>query len=292
MTEKTTLPTVTRKDIVEGLRGLGLHRGDGVMVHSSLKSFGRVEGGAQTVIDALMETVTSDGAVMMPSFNHGGAFDEGQPGYYDPTETPTCNGAIPDLFWRLPGVYRSLNPTHPFAAWGRNAMPYVQFDHRVLTMGLGSPLALLYESDSYCLLLGATYESNTFHHVVEVLLDAHCLGLRTEAYPVRLPDGRMVMGRTWGWRERGCPYTRAERYVQVMRERGQERTTMIGNSKVVLFRLQDCFEAVAEMLRKGFDEVVPCAQCSIRPRKAPESVPSDWDKERGCLLPDSVAWTY
>ena len=110
------------------------------MVHSSLKSFGRVEGGARTVIAALMEVITPEGTLLFPSFNHGRAFEEGQPGYFDPRETPTTNGAIPDLFWRMPGVLRSLAPTHAFAAWGKNARRYMQFHHRTLTMGPESPL--------------------------------------------------------------------------------------------------------------------------------------------------------
>jgi len=292
MKDRTLLPTVTTKDIVEGLRRLGLRAGDGVMVHSSLRSFGHVEGGARAVIDALMETVAAEGTLMMPSFNHGGAFGPGRPGYYDPRETPTSNGAIPDLFWRLPGVYRSLNPTHAFAAWGRNAKEYTEFHHRTLTMGPKSPLGLLHADGGCVLLLGATYDSNSFHHVVEMTLNARCVGLRTEACPVRLADGRTVMGRTWGWRERGCPYTKAGKYHELMRERGQEKTIMIGNSKIIFFRLHDCFEAAAQLLRQGFDDLVPCAQCPIRPRKTPQTVPSDWDEEHGCLLPDSVAWTY
>ena len=119
MTNSPSISQITHKDIVKGLRKLGLTQGMSVMVHSSLKSFGFVKGGAQTVVGALMEVVTSEGTLMMPSFNHGAPFEEGSPGYYSPIETPTTNGIIPDTFWRIKGVYRSLNPTHPFAAWGK-----------------------------------------------------------------------------------------------------------------------------------------------------------------------------
>ena len=52
---------VTRDNIVSGLRKLGLGSGDLVTMHSSLKSLGHVEGGAQTVIEALIETVGPQG---------------------------------------------------------------------------------------------------------------------------------------------------------------------------------------------------------------------------------------
>ncbi|GAH16154.1 unnamed protein product, partial [marine sediment metagenome] len=187
---------VSRHDIIAGLRELGISAGDGLMVHSSLSSFGYVEGGAQTVIEALQEALTPDGTLLLPSFNHGAAFREGGAGYFDPTETPTTNGAIPDLFWRLPDVRRSLNPSHAFAAWGREARRYTEFHHRTLTLGPESPLGLLLADDGSCLLMGVGYAPNTFHHVVEMSTGAPCLGLRTTAHPVVLPDGRRVEGRT------------------------------------------------------------------------------------------------
>ena len=59
--------TVSKKDIVEGLREIGLKEGDIVIVHTSLKSMGYVCGGAQTVIEALIEVVTSEGTIVMPT---------------------------------------------------------------------------------------------------------------------------------------------------------------------------------------------------------------------------------
>jgi aminoglycoside 3-N-acetyltransferase len=59
---------LTKDDIVEGLRGLGLERGAAVEVHSSLSSMGFVEGGAPTVIQALMEVVGEEGAIVMSAY--------------------------------------------------------------------------------------------------------------------------------------------------------------------------------------------------------------------------------
>src|SRR5512140_3125911 len=120
MTSLDHLPLLIQADIRSGLEALGRLPGAGVMVHSSLSSFGRVEGGARAVIAALMDVVTPQGTLMMPSFNHDEIFREGGPGYYHPGESITTNGAIPEQFWRLPGVQRSLDPTHPIAAWGKH----------------------------------------------------------------------------------------------------------------------------------------------------------------------------
>jgi aminoglycoside 3-N-acetyltransferase len=286
-------PTAINKDdIKRGLREVGVRAGMGLVVHASLRSFGYVVGGAARVIEALRELITADGTLLMPSFNHGVPFEDQGPGIYDPLSTPTINGAIADQFWRLPGVYRSLDPTHPVAAWGKHAQRYVAGHHRTLTMGPQSPLGLLHADGGSCLLLGVDYTSNTFHHIVEMTIGAPCLGRRTEAYPVLLPDGRRVVGRTWGWRNGACPFTDQNRYGSEMRARGLDREVMIGTCRATLFALRDCFDVVSEMLRYGKDGFPPCRGCPVRPRVVAQTVPSDWNAATQALLPDSAAWTY
>lgn len=283
-------PQIDRESIRRGLRDLGLEAGMHLMVHSSLKRFGRVVGGPQAVIEALMDVLSVRGTLLMPSFNHGAPFEAGGPGYFHPAETPTTNGAIPDAFWRMPAVSRSWNPTHAFAAWGRHATRYTQVHHRTLTMGPDSPLGLLLADDGYCLFLGTDYSTNTFHHAVEMSTGAPCLGLRTEAYPVILPDGRRVLGRTWGWRAGTCPFTDTERYAPLMQDK--QRQIMIGQSRATLYRLRDGFEVVADLLTHGGFGYPGCRGCDIRPRRVPQTVALDWDAEAGQLCPDSEALTY
>jgi aminoglycoside 3-N-acetyltransferase len=239
-----------------------------------------------------METLTPEGTLLMPSFNHGAPFEEGGVGYYHPGQTPTTNGAIPDLFWRLPGVRRSLDPTHPYAAWGKNSRRYTEFHHRTLTMGPRSPLGMLCADDGCCLLLGVGYWSNTFHHVVEMTTGVPCLGLRTEAYPIVLPDGRKVTGRTWGWRAETCPINDRAIYREEMEARGLQQSVMIGGCLAILYRLKDGFTVISELLRTGKNGLPPCSRCPIRPRVVEQTVESDWDAERQLLLPVSEAWNY
>lgn len=265
-------------DLVEGLQKLGVQRGMGLMVHSSLSAFGHVEGGALTVIEALKAVVGEEGTLLMPSFNHGGAFVEGSVGYYDPTVTPTTNGAIPDTFWRLPGVFRSLDPTHPFAAWGRNACRYIERHHLALTMGEDSPLGLLAREGGYQLNLGTTHATATAKHLAETMRRTPCLGLRTEEYPVRLPTGEMVKHRTWGWRERSCPLTESGELIEAEMERLRlQRKGQIGHATVTFFKLADFLAAVFGLLDNGYGEYPPCRRCAIRPRRVATTVPSDWE---------------
>lgn len=58
---------VNKEDIKRGLIELGVSPGMILEVHSSLSSFGYVDGGANTVIDALKEVVTEEGSIFMPA---------------------------------------------------------------------------------------------------------------------------------------------------------------------------------------------------------------------------------
>ena len=51
---------ISKEMIKEGLTALGIKPGMKLMVHSSLKSFGEVEDGADTVLDALFEVVNGN----------------------------------------------------------------------------------------------------------------------------------------------------------------------------------------------------------------------------------------
>ena len=61
------MKVITKQDIINGLVDLDLQSGDEIEVHSSLSSFGFVDGGAKTVISALKEVVGESGSIFMPA---------------------------------------------------------------------------------------------------------------------------------------------------------------------------------------------------------------------------------
>ncbi len=56
-----------KSDIIKALTKAGVMQGQTVMVHTSLSSLGFVCGGAQTVIESLMECVGENGTILMPA---------------------------------------------------------------------------------------------------------------------------------------------------------------------------------------------------------------------------------
>lgn len=175
---------VTKEAIVKGLRNLGLCRGDHVMVHCSLSALGFVCGGAQMVIEALMEVVTPQGTIMMPTQTWKNMDPESGVHWEEPKEwwqdirdhwpaydkdlTPTNTmGAVAEMFRRWPGTLRSDHPVRSVAAWGHFASYFIENHDLIDIFGETSPIAKLYEKHGKVLLIGVDYDKNTSFHLAD-----------------------------------------------------------------------------------------------------------------------------
>ena len=165
-------------------KSLGIRPGLVIIMHSSLSKIGWTVGGPVAVIKALMEILTSEGTLIMPTFS-GDNTDPSQwenppvpkswwdvirnemPAYH-PKITPTRGmGTIIETFRKWPKVIRSDHPTSSFAAWGRYA-EYITKNHELITdLGEDSPLARIYDLDGKILLVGVSHENNTSLHLAE-----------------------------------------------------------------------------------------------------------------------------
>ena len=155
------MDTVNQSDIVEGLRTMGLTTGNKVMVHSSLSSMGHVESGAETVVDAFLEVLGSEGTLMVPTFTHSGTE------YFDPLESPSKNGAITEAVRKRPEAVRSFHPTHAVAVIGPDAESLVEGDVECGALGRDCALDRLRKSGGYVFLLGVSQEYNSTIHIGE-----------------------------------------------------------------------------------------------------------------------------
>jgi aminoglycoside 3-N-acetyltransferase len=157
---------LTQKDIEVGLRQLGLGRGDAVEVHSSLSSFGWVEGGAPTVVDALMNVVGENGALIMSAYPVSLPLpltgQEKARGilakvkiFGEDYDGRTGMGAIADEFQRRPATCLGRG-IHRVCAWGYDAARHSQEGYRHLL-----------DLDGWVLLLGVDIHRCSSMHVAE-----------------------------------------------------------------------------------------------------------------------------
>lgn len=152
------------------LLSLGVKAGDALMVHSSLKSMGRVEGGAETVIAALRAVLGEEGTLMLPALSYATSCKDL---YFSNLETPSCVGVIPETFRKMEGVRRSNHPTHSVCVIGKyrdEICEGAELDHTPI--GPHSAFMKLADYHGKILLLGCPFARNTFMHGVEEIAGA------------------------------------------------------------------------------------------------------------------------
>ena len=182
----TARKSVNLKRLVADLRALGVPAARPLIVHASLSRIGHVRGGAQTVIDALLEVVGPTGTLVTGAGTPENSttsraflartarlgpdaleqFRAKMPAF-DRTSTPTSVGAIAEALRKWPGAQRSAHPQSSFAAVGCEAEPLMA-GHRVRChLGEASPLRKLYDRDAMILMLGVGYRSCSAFHLAE-----------------------------------------------------------------------------------------------------------------------------
>lgn len=243
---------VTQADLVAGLRDMGVETGAMLQVHSSLSQLGYVEGGAETVVDALREVVGPEGTVMVPTFNHGSA------DVYDPLTTPSANGAVTEALRRRPEARRSVHPTHPYAAIGKHAEDLVAGHLEVDTFSRRSPLGKLADQGGSILLLGVGMRANTAAHIGETMARVHCLGFNQFPRRVRLEDGRVIPAWSVVWREGPC-LIEWEPLETRLRSRDLIRDGRIGDGEAHLMKALDVIETTFALTQEL------CPRCPTMP---------------------------
>ena len=160
---------LTKNDIFDFLRDSGIASTDTVLVHTSMRALGKVEGGCDGLIDAFKEYL-SDGLFMVPT--HTWANVGADNPVYDVKKTVPCIGALPTVAaFREDGV-RSLHPTHSMTAFGKRAKEYVLGEEKATSpCPGGGAWARLYDEKAKILLLGVKLNRNTFIHAVDEMLE-------------------------------------------------------------------------------------------------------------------------
>jgi aminoglycoside 3-N-acetyltransferase len=244
---------VTFDNIVHDIRALGVRPGDLLLVHSSLKSFGHVGGGAETVARALVETISPGGTVFLPTFNFGQ-----HP--WDPKTTPSVVGAVTEAFRHLPGAQRSLQCTHPVSAIGPRAAEILAGHEKTHPFAVDSPLGKLWKLNAWVLLLGCGHNSSSMIHIAEEAQDVPYL-YRTRVQTIIDGDRRYDVtvrrpGRSNGFYKID-PHLRA---------RGAIIDGKVGAAPTMLMRAADIVETARRMLRDDLASLLcddpACESCN------------------------------
>ncbi len=228
---------MAREAVTRQLEDLGVEEGGVLLVHTSFRTVGPVEGGPEGLVDSLLDALGPDGTLVMPSWR------EDSSELFDPERSEASGylGILPRIFWRRPGVLRSDHPM-AFAAAGPRAAEILRDPLALPPHVPASPLGRVRDADGQVLLLGVNHDANTTMHLAEILAD---VPYRTRHFVTVLRDGRPTRIE-YGENDHCCARFRLA--DEWLREAGLQSEGPVGHGHARLVRSRDVVRTVVPRL--------------------------------------------
>jgi aminoglycoside 3-N-acetyltransferase len=243
---------LNKNDLLNRLAEVQIDPKGTLLVHSSMKSLGLVDGGANTVLDAFTEYMR-DGLLIFPT--HTWQPHNNPDLCFDPLVESSCVGILSELFRKREGVLRSLHPTHSVAVLGHGAARYIAGEEYCQTpCPRNGVWGKLYDNDAQILFLGCELTKNTFIHSIEEWF--HVLQRLSEnltIYKIKV-DGQLI----------DCPMYRHEsphgdislhysKLLPIFLQKGAAKAIMIGQATCYLCSAKKMADICSEYLQNDSD---------------------------------------
>jgi aminoglycoside 3-N-acetyltransferase len=239
---------INRNELLAGFKRTGLQAGDTVLVHSAFKSFGGVEGGPQTVIDVLLEILTPEGTLIMPTFNFD--FNKGQP--WDVRTTPSQMGVLTELVRTDPRAKRVFHPFYSFAIIGKYAGELTRERYKS-SYERKSVFGKLRDLDAKIMIIGLDYtHSFTFVHHVEQMEGVDYRFIKAFTGEVTDENGRTYSD-TFYMLVRNLDkgvITEVNPMGAVLERRGVVTLHKIGDADVKIMKANEAYRVIAEEMKR------------------------------------------
>ncbi len=169
---KDFLHTYTKEDIFRQLEAMNAPRDKMVMLHSSLRAVGKVEGGGEGLLDILVEYFTKEGGLLCIPTHTWHNLDKEIT--LDMKSDDTCLGAFSSIAIRDGRGYRTESPTHSVVIFGDRKKAEEAAKGETFAKTPTAPETVygkLYDEGGFVLLVGVAQNRNTYLHTVDEILE-------------------------------------------------------------------------------------------------------------------------
>ena len=240
----------THSSLKKNLLQSGILPSDTLLVHSSMKSIGEVEGGPDTVLDVLMDHSGREGLLVFPTLSYDIYGKEEK--IFSPEKTPSVVGLLTEMFRKRPGVVRSLHPTHSVAAYGKDAKDFCR-DHEKFSTPCArkSPWGKLYDRKAKIFFIGTkSIACCTFFHGVEEFLPVPGM-FEEKVYDLKLEDPPGVFHTVPSLRHKGHHNKYYALPVPLLRENGALCETTFGDAACFLLDAVKSADLLLDILKEN-----------------------------------------
>jgi aminoglycoside 3-N-acetyltransferase len=248
----------TKNDLITQFQTIGIKKGDVLLVHSSLSKIGFIENGPKDFVDALLETVGSEGHILMPnSPNASFQLDYIQQlSVFDVQNDVSKLGAITEYFRKLPNAIRSEHPTEPVSCVGPNAAFFVGNHYGNITpYNEKSPFYKVSQMNGKILYVGVTLDNagTNLHTLEDAIFDFKFPVYHEEIFDVKVKsiDGTIKSMQTkvhnpvWS-KKRQC-----DELLPLFEAANVAQKVKIGNAETWLFDAKKMLDVMIDEYQKN-----------------------------------------
>jgi aminoglycoside 3-N-acetyltransferase len=241
---------ITREKLLADLKQMGIREGDSIMVHMSLSKAGYIEGGAETVVDVLLQSVGKNGNVLMPSFAHQtfSKYYLDEDPVFDVKNSPSRAGAVTEAFRKRPNVLRSFHPTDSVCAHGPLAEYFISGHFGQLTpYTRESPYYKLATKQGKILNIGVPLNTScTNMHTLEDAVDFKFPIYHPKIYEARMKntEGELVTMKTKVHDPVFSQKRRPDELVPLFEKEGVLKHFTFGDANVMLVDAEGLFHTM------------------------------------------------
>ena len=164
----------TKESIIRQLKAMNAPQDSIVLMHSSLRCIGKVEGGGESLLDILVEYFTEQGGLFCVPVHTVENFLEGKEITLDMTNPQNDLGAFSTIALKSGKGVRSENPVLSVVVFGdkEKSKKFVEEDNFITTpTAPESCYGKLASPPGYVLLVGVGQEKNTYLHCIGEMLN-------------------------------------------------------------------------------------------------------------------------
>ena len=244
------------EELIEQIKNMGIKPSDTVIIHSSMKSIGDVEGGADTVIDAFKDYLAEEGLLLIPALTYK---ETRKTLLFDIENTVPCIGIIPTLAIKRKDGIRSINPTHSIMAFGKKAEEYVAGEENLISpTAKGGCFDRLADVNAKILLIRVGQERNTFIHAIDEINNLHRVSNKVYQIKTKLKDGSIIdtphhpLNHT---KEDLSVSHHFPKFERILFQKGAIKYNTFGDAKVQVCDAKRMKEVIEELIRlnPGYD---------------------------------------
>lgn len=232
---------ISAQELSRDLKAMGVACGDTILLRAGLGAIGKIQGGAETFLDVLLEIVGSEGTIVSLAFTDASFLKRPSKSDFFHRGKKSYAGALPNTMIQRGNSFRSGHPMCSYVAIGKHAAAIVS-DHDENSLAY-EPVRRIIELEGKNMLIGCVENSPGFTtaHLAEADLGMSSLAVFPKLVSTyyESKDGRLELFRR---PDPGFCSNSFYKFYALYVRAGLLKTGSVGDAYSIVAPARECFE--------------------------------------------------